>query len=51
MIAVAGSSVDIIDTIDSAAPTFELHKRIIKGSIIVEIVAADIDLSGNGKCE
>jgi hypothetical protein len=40
----------MIDTIDSSSQTFELHKRIIKASNIVEVIAIDIDLSGSAKC-
>ncbi|CAF5131303.1 unnamed protein product, partial [Rotaria socialis] len=49
---VASSTVpiDLIDTIDSSSQTFELHKRIIKVQHIVEILAADVDLSANAKC-
>ena len=43
--------IDLIDTIDSSAQTFELHKRIIKASNIVEIIAVDMDLAGSGKCK
>jgi hypothetical protein len=42
--------IDLIDTIDSSSQTFELHKRIIKASNIVEIIAVDIDLSSSAKC-
>ncbi len=42
--------IDMIDTIDSSSQTFELHKRIIKASNIVEVIAIDIDLSGSAKC-
>ncbi len=43
--------IDLIDTIDSSSQTFELHKRIIKASNIVEIIAVDIDLSTSAKCK
>jgi hypothetical protein len=42
---------DLIDTIDSSLQTFELHKRVIPSSNIVEVIAVDVDLSGNGKCK
>jgi len=42
--------VDLLETIDSTNQTFELHKRIIKASSVVEILAVDVDLNGNGKC-
>ena len=43
--------IDLLDTIDSSSQTFELHKRIIKASNIVEIIAVDIDLSNSAKCK
>lgn len=42
--------IDLIDTIDSSLPTFELRKRIIRVANIVEIIVADVDLSSNTKC-
>lgn len=41
---------DLLDTMESSSQTFELHKRIIKASNIVELIAVDIDLS-NTKCK
>ena len=43
--------VDLLETIDSTNQTFELNKRIIKASSVVEILAVDVDLNGNGKCK
>ena len=43
--------IDLLESIDSTSQTFELNKRIIKASTIVEILAVDMDLSGNGKCK
>ena len=43
--------IDLIDTIDSSAQTFELQKRTILGSNIVEIIAIDVDLAGQNKCK
>ena len=45
------SLIDLCDTIDSSVQTFELQKRMISSSNIVEIIAIDIDLTGNGKCK
>lgn len=42
--------IDLLDTVDSSAQAFDLRKRIIKAANIVEIIAVDIDLSGNAKC-
>jgi hypothetical protein len=39
-----------MDTVDNSLQTFELQKRIIKASNIVEIIAVDIDLSAIAKC-
>ena len=43
--------IDLLDTIDSSSQTFELHRRIIKASNIVEIIAKDVDLSNSAKCK
>lgn len=43
--------IDLINTGDSSAQSFELYKQIIKASSIVEIIAVDVDLSGGGKCK
>lgn len=45
------SLLDLFDTIDSSVQSFELQKRIIQSSNIVEIITLDIDLSGNRKCK
>jgi hypothetical protein len=45
------SLIDFFDTIDSSVQSFELQKRIIQSSNIVEIIALDIDLTGSGKCK
>ncbi len=44
------SLIDLCDTVDTSLQTFELQKRTILSSNIVEIIAIDVDLSGNGKC-
>ncbi|CAF0809537.1 unnamed protein product [Rotaria sp. Silwood1] len=44
------SFIDLFDTVDSSSQSFELNRRIIPSSNIVEIIAGDIDLSGSGKC-
>jgi small nuclear ribonucleoprotein (snRNP)-like protein len=44
------SLIDLFDTVDNSVPTFELQKRIIQASNIVEMIALDNDLSGSGKC-
>jgi hypothetical protein len=43
--------IDLTDTIDSSLQTFELQKRVILSTNIVEMIAIDIDLSGQGKCK
>ena len=43
--------IDLIDTGDSASTPFELQKRVIPSANIVEMIAVDVDLSGQGKCE
>lgn len=48
---ISTSLIDLFDTVDSSAQTFELTKRIVPSSNIIEIIASDIDLSGSGKCE
>jgi hypothetical protein len=45
------SLIDLFDTVDSSLQTFELQKRMIPSANIVEIIAIDIDLTGNGKCK
>jgi hypothetical protein len=45
------SLIDLFDTVDNSVPTFELQKRIIQASNIVEMIALDNDLSGSGKCK
>ncbi|CAF2363792.1 unnamed protein product [Rotaria sp. Silwood2] len=42
--------IDLFDAVDSSLQSFELNKRIIPSTNIVEIIAGDIDLSGSGKC-
>jgi hypothetical protein len=42
--------IDLIDAGDSSSTTFELQKRVIAATSIVEIIAVDVDLSGQGKC-
>ncbi|UJR25408.1 hypothetical protein I4U23_006755 [Adineta vaga] len=42
--------IDLFETVNSSFQTFELQKRMIQASNIVEIIAIDVDLSGNGKC-
>ncbi len=45
------SLLDLFDTVDSSVQSFELQKRVITSSNIVEIIAIDIDLSGGAKCK
>lgn len=45
------SLIDLFDTVDSSVQTFELQKRLVTSSNIVEIIAIDVDLSGSGKCK
>lgn len=45
------SLIDLFDTVDTSVQSFELQKRVISSATIVEIIALDIDLSGNGKCK
>ncbi|CAF5161766.1 unnamed protein product [Rotaria magnacalcarata] len=45
------SLIDLLDTVESSAQFLDLNKRIISSSNIVEIIASDIDLAGNGKCK
>jgi len=45
------SLLDLFDTVDSSIQSFELQKRVIASSNIVEIIAIDIDLSGGAKCK
>lgn len=45
------SLIDVFETIDSSVSSFELQKKTIYASNIVEMIAADVDLSGNGKCK
>jgi len=42
--------IDLVDTVDSSVQTFDLQKRTIPGANIVEMIAIDVDLTGNGKC-
>jgi hypothetical protein len=45
------SLIDLFDTVDNSVSSFELQRRIIHSSNIVEMITLDIDLSGNGKCK
>jgi hypothetical protein len=45
------SLIDLVDTVENSVQSFELQKRIIQSSNIVEMIALDIDLTGNGKCK
>jgi len=45
------SLIDLFDTIDNSVTSFELQKRVIQSSNIVEMITLDIDLSANGKCK
>lgn len=45
------SLIDLFETIDSSVTSFELQRKTIQASNIVEMIAVDVDLSGNGKCK
>lgn len=51
IMALSTSLIDLFDTIDSSVQSFELQKRVIQSSNIVEIIAIDVDLSAGGKCK
>ncbi len=51
IIGLSTSLIDLFDTVDNSVPSFELQKRIIQSTNIVEIIAIDVDLSGAGKCK
>ena len=51
ILSLSTSLIDLFETADNSVPSFELQKKIIQASNIVEMIAADIDLSGNGKCK
>lgn len=50
IISLSTSAIDLIDTVDNSSQAFDLQKRVILSSNIVEMIAVDVDLSGPGKC-
>lgn len=50
ILSLSTSLIDLFETADNSVSSFELQKKIIQSSNIVEMIAADVDLTGNGKC-